>query len=229
MNKLVAAGFAFVLLICGSAHAAPAVYTVYAVTDGKLGSLTFSKSPVTLTFYGDTSDVTMQTVGGKFFYRIDEGYATFAVTVLGATTVAEIAKGQIYVHYDVQNGLVGFGSGLGPTYPLTLGCGNPSQACQYGLNDNPPFGMIVSAIADLAAAPHTQYYSATTLEALPTTLSQSTLLTGYVGACAVPEAYQGCASAAPTPIQTDQGDLYLQDLQGNGKGIFTVEVFKRDD
>jgi hypothetical protein len=57
--------------------------------------------------------------------------------------VAEIAKGQVDVHYDVQNDLVGFGSGRGPTYPLTLGCGNPSQACQYGPNDNPPFGMIV--------------------------------------------------------------------------------------
>jgi hypothetical protein len=71
------------------------------------------------------------------------------------------------------------------------------------------------------------------VQALPTTLAESTLLTGYVNACAVPYVFQVntpvCSSPPATPIHTDQGDFYLQDEEARGKGIFTVEVVNGDD
>src|SRR5271165_7003231 len=83
MKQLMTAGFALVLAICGNANAAPVVYTAHVVTDGQLGTLKFSDAPVTITFRGDTSDVSMNTSGGVVTYRIDQGYATVTVNVQG--------------------------------------------------------------------------------------------------------------------------------------------------
>jgi len=234
MKQLMTAGFALVLAICGNANADPVVYTAQVVTDGKLGSLKFADAPVTITFRGDTSDMSMNTSGGVVTYRIDEGHATVAVNVQGTITVARITDGQIYVHYDVQTGVVGFGSdAVSPYYPLTLSCDHNHTNCYYNANGTAyASNQTVSALAkiDADAAEDTNYSAR--VDNLPQTLRKSTLLTGYASACVVPYSFQAgqlpCASQAPVAIETSMGGLYLQD-QTLGKGIFTVQVSRRDD
>ena len=234
MKQLMTAGFALVLAICGNANAAPVVYTAHVVTDGQLGTLKFSDAPVTITFRGDTSDVSMNTSGGVVTYRIDQGYATVTVNVQGTTTVAQINSGQIYVHYDVQTGVVGFGSdAVSPYYPLTLSCDHNHTNCYYNANGNAyASNQTVSALAKIDADPAEITNYSARVDNLPQTLTKSTLLTGYASACVVPYISQAgslpCASPAPVAIETNLGDLYLRD-QTLGKGIFTVQVSRRDD
>ena len=234
MRQVIAAGFALVAALCGSAHATAVVYTLYAVSDGQLGSQTFTSSPVTLTFQGDTSDIGMQTAGGVVTYRIDQGRAKVAVTIAGNTTVAHISPGQVYVHWDVQNAIVGFGSyGVGPLYPATLSCGN-GTLCTFGPGaQTQGWGQILMAIADMAAEPLDDPLYSPATQALATTLAKPTLLTGYIGACAPGYVFgtsaSPCASPPATPIHTDQGDFYLQDQGENGKGMFTVQYVPDDD
>jgi len=234
MKQVVGTGFALVLAICVEACAEPVVYTAYVVTDGQLGSLKFSDAPVTMTFRGDASDVTKTTSGGVVKYRIDEGHATVAVNVQGTTTVARIDKGQVYVHYEVQTGVVGFGSdAISPYYPLTLSCDHNHSNCHYDANGNAyASNQTVSALAKVDADPAESTNYSLRVNDLPQTLTKSTLLTGYANACFVPYVFQAgsppCASPAPAPIHTDRGDLYLQD-QTLGKGIFTVQVKERHE
>lgn len=233
MKQLIGAGVVLVLAMCGDASAAPIVYSIYTVTDGQLGSLKFSSAPVTLTFRGNTEDVSMNTSGGVVEYRIDEGHATVAVTVLGSTTVASIDPGQVYVHYLVQAGVIGFGSNsVGPYYPLTLACNQNPADCTYPGGTHFSRTQIVSAIADVLAAPADSSSYSTAVLALPETLTRSTLLTGAVNACAVPYVFQAgsppCASPPATPIHTSQGDFYLQD-QNTSKGLFTAEMIRESN
>lgn len=230
MKQLIGAGIALVLAICGDVSAAPVVYTAYAATDGQLGALKFEDARVVITFQGDTRDVKMNTSGGVSEYRIDKGNATIAVTVQGTTTVAQINSGQIYVHYDVQSGVVGFGSETmsNPYYPLTLACYHPYSYCYYDANGNAfASNQIVSALAEVEADPADSTSYSARVDATPQTLTKSTLLTGYANACAVPYTFQAgsppCASPAPAPINTSLGDLYIQD-QTLSKAIFTVQV-----
>ena len=234
MRRLVAAAFVSGLAISGSAQAAPVVFTAYAVTDGALGSLTFTDSPVVMTFSGDTENISMQTVGGKAFYRIDKGSARVSVTVAGTTTSAQLTDGQVYVHYDVENSIVGFGSSVSPDYPLTMSCGLPNSACAalFGPNGIPgPFAGLVGAIADFdASPPDRSFYSAAVLNHRQT-LAKSMVLTGTVNACGPGYNFfplTVCPSPPATKIQTDQGEFYLQD-QTFGDGIFTVQVSPRHD
>lgn len=234
MKKLMGAGFALALAICGDASAAPVVYTAHVVTDGELGSLKFSDAPLTITFRGDTSDVSMNTSGGVVQYRIDHGHATVAVNVQGSTTVAQIKSGQIYVHYEVQTGVVGFGfDAVSPYYPLTLSCDHNHTNCYYNANGSAyASNQTVSALAKIDADPAEDTNYSARVDNLPQTLTKSTLLTGYTSACAVPYISQAgslpCTSAAPVAIETNLGGLYLQD-QTLSKGIFTVQVLKQRD
>jgi hypothetical protein len=232
MKQLIGAGVALVVAVCGNAHATPVVYSIYGVTDGQLGSLTFTSAPVTLTFRGDTEDVTMTTSGGVVEYRIDQGEATVAVTVQGSTTVASIDRGQVYVHYAVQDRLVGFGSNaVGPYYPFTLACGETPATCNYkggGFSST----VIVSAVADvLSNSSDIPFYSSAVLD-LPETLTRSTLLTGYINACGVAYMFQAGSPPCPSPpatlIHTSQGYFYLKD-ENLSKGLFTAEVSRESD
>jgi hypothetical protein len=233
MRRLIASAVVLVTVMCANAFAVPVIFTLYAVTDGKLGSQTFSSSPVTMTFLGDTENVRMDTANGAILYRIDRGRASVAVTIAGNTTVAHIFSGQVYVHYDVRNAIVGFGSyAVGPDYPLTLSC-SPGSTCtfQNGVQSQ-GYGQILDAIADMTAEPlNSPLYSAA-VQGLPVTLAKPTLLTGYTHACGPGYDFTNappCASAPATLIHTDHGDFYLQDQAENGKGIFTVEYAPEDN
>ena len=226
MKQIIAIGFALVLGLAahGSARAAPVVYALYAVTDGKLGSQTFSQAQVTVTFKGDTTHVTTEQGQDAVVYRNDHGDATVTLTQGASKAVAHIADGQIYVRYDPKNGAVGFASfAVGPTYPIYLDSGGFSD-CIYGHQCLYPFNQIVSALADVAGYGPDQAFYSMNLEALSTSLTNSTLLTGYVdSACMPPAPSVACSS----PIHTDLGDLYLQ--YSYGKGIFTVEVGEQEE
>ena len=236
MKQVIAVGFAlaFGLAVSGSARADPVVYTLYAVTDGKLGSQTFSQAQVTIAFRGDTRNVVMETMTpGAVVYRNSRGEATVTLIQGASKTVAHIAAGQIYVRYDTTNGVVGFGSfATGPTYPIMLSCDfpSPNTNCTYGPPSQGPFSQLVSALADIAAVPQDASLYSTNVSALPTKLTDSTLLTGYVSACGVAYDSSGaCPSPPATPIHTDLGDFYLQDHGAvDGKGIFTVVVGEED-
>lgn len=231
-RSLLAAGcaLAFGLAVCETAWAEPVVYTLYAVTDGKLGSQAFSRAEVVFTFRGDTRNITIQTESGNaVVYRNDQGEATVTLIQGGKRSVAHVARGQIYVRYDTTNGVVGFGSvATGATYPIALSC-NPgvfTVLCEGGSAGLDHADQIVTALAD-AANPNLYSFDSP----LPASLTDSTLLTGYVSACAV--AYDSstgrCSSPPPTPIRTDVGDFYLQDEGYYDKGIFTIEVLGKEN
>jgi|SRR6267143_1092042 len=96
MKPIIAVGFALVfgLAANGSARAAPVVYTLYAVTDGKLGSQTFSQAQVTITLRRNTSNVTTEQGQGAVVYRNDQGEATVTLTQRASKSVAHIAAGR---------------------------------------------------------------------------------------------------------------------------------------
>ena len=237
-SELAAAFLVSAFALCASARADPVVFTAYTVTDGTLGSLNFSDAPVTITFRGDTGDISMAESGGVVVqYRIDLGHATVAVTVLGKTTVAQITDGQIYVHYDVQAGVIGFGSTApitNPYYPLTLACSHPYSQCYYNANGTAfASNQIVSALARIDADSATSTGYSGNIATLPQTLTQSGLFTGYLNACWVTyfsSSGPPCPSRPPAAraIQTDLGGLLLQDAT-LGKGMFSVEVGKERD
>jgi len=228
---------ALAFALCAGARADPVVFTAYTVTDGSLGSLNFSDAPVTITFRGDTGDISTTESGGVVQqYRIDIGHATVAVTVLGNTTVAQITEGQIYVHYDVLAGVIGFGSNaINPYYPLTLACSHPYSQCFYNANGSAySSNQIVSALARIDANPASSAGYSANIATLPQTLTQSGLFSGYLNACWVPY-FSGnggppCPSRPPAAmaILTNLGGLFLQDAT-LGKGIFSVVVGKERD
>jgi hypothetical protein len=217
------------LVVIGSASADPVVYTLYAETTGSLGSQAFSEAPVSIVFKGDTQDVTMHLEQGAVVYRLERGEATLKLTQGANTTVARIADGEIYVRYDTTNGVVGFGSPISTTYPATLSCNVP---CAYGQPQQLGFNTIVSALADTAAVPQDASLYSANLTALPTSLTKSTLLTGYFKTCVSLNAPPFCLPGSTTPIHTSLGDFYLRDGPSNGgslnKAIFTVEVREED-
>jgi hypothetical protein len=213
------------LVVIGSASADPVVYTLYAETTGTLGSKAFSEAPVTIVFKGDTRDVTMHVEQGAVVYRLERGEAKLKLTQGANTTVARIADGEIYVRYDTTNGVVGFGSPISTTYPATLSCNVP---CAYGQPLQLGFNTIVSALADVAAVPQDASLYSADLTTLPTSLTKSTLLTGYFKTCVNLSARPSCLPGSTSPIHTTLGDFYLSDGPSNGgslnKAILTVEV-----
>ena len=211
------------LLVCGlamalarSADARPVVYTLNTVSDGKLGDRSFSEAPVVIEFHGDTNNVVNESSAAATVFANRKGYATVTVTINQKKYTAHFKSGEIFVRYDTTNGLVGFGSTISPTYPITLGCGNSDCTLGDGATSNG----IAQALALLAADPAT--YSSllsTRLKSLPASLSRTTLLTGSTHACPVPYTTDSsgnpfaCAPPLPIPVlhTTDQGDFYLQD------------------
>jgi len=219
------------LVVTGSASAEPVVYTLYAETTGTLGSQAFSEAPITIVFKGDTRDVTMHVEQGAVVYRLERGAAKLKLTQGANTTVARIADSEIYVRYDSTNGVVGFGSPtISTTYPATLSCNVP---CAYGQPQQFGFNAIVSALADVAAVPQDASLYSADLTALPTSLTKSTLLTGYFKTCVNLNAPPFCVPGSTTPIHTSLGDFYLSDGPSNGgslnKAIFTVEVREEEE
>lgn len=245
-------------LIAATAEARPVVYTLHTVVSGQLGALTFVEALTTIRFVSDTRHVNgaRDPVTGHLIYTDHLGMARVSVTVSGTTTTAEMTPGEIYLRYDVDSGIVGFGSSILPTYPIALGCMDSADPAHYtedcsqgdwgnSFAWNPgmagweygAYHGTVSALADATANPPDAVdLSAATL-ALPQNLSQTTLLTGNLHACAglYTLDYLGfmysCDVSAPRGLATSLGPLYLQDnrsldiatTQAN-QGTLRVEV-----
>ncbi len=224
-------------------QANPVIYTLRTVTDGQLGSHSFSQAVVVIRMVGDTANVQQQPgSNGGLLYTNPLGTATVSITETGGkTTVAHFAPGEVYVRYDAGAGIAGFGSAISPTYPVALGCDNyaypsdtaySSDCSQADWGPNPPadFGIdfefdgTANAQASVADAfwPSSRFSTGTL--GLPTTLTQSTLLTGRVHACATTYVVgndnagdgdlQNCSGPAPRGLRTDHGGFFLQDQVG---------------
>lgn len=221
-------------LVAG-AGAAPVVYTLRTVADGKIGSHVFAEALVTFQMKSDTRNVQRQPSAGPnggYIYTNSQGTATVTVSdASGRTTVATFAPGEIYVRYDAGAGIAGFGSAIGPSYPIALDCSNwayPSDAsyvqdCVQGdwWNDYAYYNGTLAAFTDPNGVSWFAFSPAAL--ALPMSLGQSTLFTGRAHTCAVLYTYgtnyndgdlQVCAGPAPRGLRTDHGGLYLQDQIG---------------
>jgi hypothetical protein len=242
MKKLLAGGINLITQVCtlcilaaaSSADAAPVVYSLQTVSDGELGTQSFKQAAVTLTFRGDTEDVVPDpSATSAAVYKIVVGDATVSVMINEKVFDAHFRRGEVFVRYDVTNGLVGFGSAISATYPVTLGCGNSncSSIDVYSVYDG---------IASILASHETDVTAATL--ALPTGLTHSTLLTGFTQECPIPYVEDPnnqfqllCPSVPLYPLRTDKGNFSLRDpfswggVQGDNYAIFTVRVRTRED
>jgi hypothetical protein len=223
ISRLATAIIGAAAMAAAAAH--PVVYTVYAVTDGSLGQESFRNAQVRFALKSDTEHASMAHEDGADVYRNEQGELTVTIVRGGSVVTALVEPGQIYVRYDVTNGVVGFASyAIGPAYPLTLSCGVYSAfACPASRGQGEGFDQIVAALADIRSTPHDRVFYSAEVPSLVTTLAHQTLLTGYIGACAFPYIYGWCPGPPKIPIRTDHGDLYLQDEQASGTGMFTVE------
>lgn len=239
MRQLSGLGCAMTLAMAasGQASAAPVDYTAYLITDGQLGSWTFSQARVTLQFRADTENTVATTVNGATVYRNDHGHATVVITQGAKTVVADLGRNQIYVRYDPVNGSAGFGSyAVGSLYPIALGCEKSPATCNpadvvSSTAAGSPGQQTLQALVDLNAAYATDsgYYSSA-VPGLETNLKGPALLTGYAIACASYDFINGsCPSNPGTPITTDQGDLYFHGQDYSQKGIFTAVLGEQDD
>jgi hypothetical protein len=245
-----------------AAHAQPIVYTLRTVADGQLGSRVFTQALVTIRLRGSTSNVQQQAgTGGGPVWTNANGVATVTVDDGYRTTTATFAPGEVFVRYDTNSGIFGFGSPISPTYPIALGCADTVdssyvQDCAQGdwttsnLANTPQQGMYngtSEGLADIAALPLDSIYVSDAVLNLPTSLTQTTLLTGRAHTCAVaytivPPAVANqtsfyldkCPSPAPRGLVTSRGPFFLQDQFGinfgtqENTGTLQVEVLPED-
>jgi hypothetical protein len=211
-----------------TADAHRVVYKLTTVTDGQLGSTAFQSAIVTIVFEGDTRWVTSETnSNGAKVYQNSKGTATVKVVQPGGkTTVAEFLPGQIFARYDVTNGVVGFGSTSGGTYPFAIDCqgtdcskGDWDNCCTDGVSVNIP-GVLAAAAVDSSFS----IYASSATFRLPSNLSQSTLLTGYVNACFAYDSGWNCPAPPPSALlQTNRGEFFVRDLSQAGNfALFSV-------
>jgi len=119
-----------------NAWAAPMVYTGIVVTDVRIDRKLMHNATLTITFEGDTADITpvldpaagtpitsAYCTGPSFFY-ITKGATQMRIEYHGRAQVANVANNQIFVALDSCSGGMGFGSflgsGLEPAYPLAF-------------------------------------------------------------------------------------------------------------
>ena len=218
------------LLFVSTALAAPVTYTGLTITDGQLGSWSFTNARVYLTFQTDTSFVQQTQIAGvNVAYvgpyppaQLCTGTPTFVgtarVTIIsgGREVSATFAPNQIFVSLDKDNGGVGFGScsanGFEPAYPL-------------GLAGGTIFGTVFQA----------NIFPSPEMAALPIDLTETAGYSGRAWVC-VGFPTSGAPCKAPTLLQTDKGVLTLaqpyQAISGNpvsfndtlSGGIFTAVV-----
>jgi len=232
-----------------SGNAPGVVYTLQTVADGSLGGHVFNQALVTFQMTSETKSVTTKpspvapTDSTKALYENRTGYATVTVDDGGKITTAEFAPGEVYVRYDTGAGIAGFGSKISPTYPIALNCSSwayptdssYTQDCLQGeaWNFGPEvYNLFHSGILAQLSGP---YNPSPGVQALPQSLSQSTLLTGSAHACAgvysvVPanentatRIYSNlgvCDTPAPRGLHTNKGQLFLQDTVGGTNFLF---------
>jgi hypothetical protein len=139
-------GHLLLLAATGLAAAAPALaspmkYSATLVTDIKVGEHRYHNAAVTITFVGDTNDIsaavdtqgnqitsTLCTPATGWFFSLTKGSASFSVRSGEHTRFGHFEPGQLFVALDACNGGIGFGSYTGPTgmevaYPVAYALG----------------------------------------------------------------------------------------------------------
>ena len=204
-QRYVVCGICFLLLTI-AAPAEPITYTGFTITDGRLGLWKFHNARVYLTFQSDTSNVQPMQVpgdGGPIdLYVNQSGKALVVIISDGKVVKANFAPNQIFVSVDLGHTNdtphlggrgVGFGSftatGMEPTYPLGINEGTLHWGLISGLGGQ--------TIGDGTPSPE--------LVALSTDLKHNTNFSGNAWPCV---GFPNNCSA-PTPLHTDEGDLYL--------------------
>jgi hypothetical protein len=102
----------------------------------KVGSTTFASCTtsdpycvaVTIFFFADTRNIVPFSVVGASGYEdfTGHGYAFISDGETGQSIIANFDPNQIFVSIDQTNDGIGFGSTIGPTYPLGVYGGTPS-------------------------------------------------------------------------------------------------------
>jgi hypothetical protein len=226
------------------------VYTLQTVADGWIGNHAFYQALVTFRMISNRRSVTTQPSPvdpTKSLYENHSGYATVTVDDGGQIITASFAPGEVYVRYDTGAGVAGFGSQISPNYPAALNCSDsayPSESnytvdCLQGdawnyINIGSPEFTFRSGILGQLNNPSDPSAG---VAALPQSLSQDTILTGPVHACAgvytinpnnllnyLPGDLSVCAGPAPRGLHTSKGDLFLQDLNGGSLDLGNVVI-----
>ena len=230
-----AAGLGTAATVCAS----PVLYTVRTIASGTVGAVNFAEARLTITFSGDTDNVRTTTENGAVVHTNSTGIGRLNIVGSDGRTIrATFRAGEIYVRYDTKLGLVGFASAIGLAYPLIVGCRDPFVCSAIGSNDGytvfAHYDGIATELADVAANPSDSWSASADALSLPTTLSDSTLLTGHPRACSVEFAPDASCPMTPSePLHTDRGDLYLLDPgfesgEFGPAAIFTVAVLPEE-
>jgi hypothetical protein len=197
------------ILIAPLAAAEPMVYTGIVVTDVRLDKGLMHNATLTITFEGDTADITpvldpvagtpiaSSWCSGPSFFYITKGSTQIRIEHRGVTKVANVAKNQIFVDLDACSGGMGFGSflgsGLEPAYPLAFTQGTAEFASGGNNDSNTSAGP--GALAQVASTTGVAWscigFPPRGSGALPGTKT---------GACTLPDS---------SPIKSDIGDIFI--------------------
>jgi hypothetical protein len=96
MKFLVPTAIVLWLFSCATVEATPFYYTEQATGNGSLGSNTFTDTLVTITFFGDTTNVTGDFLAGDYLNTV--GSAMVTVAGLGTATFTDLV-----IAFDVQS------------------------------------------------------------------------------------------------------------------------------
>jgi len=231
---------AICVLLAGTSLAAPVTYTMFAISDGKVGSWEFHHARVYLTFRGNTNNVqSLQAAGcdGLIVQAVYNPTGDASVTIISGSKVvsANFAPNQVFVSLDLgytfqapfQGGHgVGFSSytatgAIEASYPLGIQDGT----IDWGDIVNDGFGGVTNAVASPA------------LQQLSTDLMHSTRFSGRAWPCV---GFPG-ACQPPPALHTDHGDFYLYPTYAPatgaqygshdtlGGGFFVADVSESDE
>jgi hypothetical protein len=226
---------ALAALASASAIATPVTYSGWVVSDGKLGSWTFTRALVTFKLNADTRNTVTSSVSGATVYTNDTGSATVTIRQGGKVVTARLNSKQIFARLDLANGQVGFGSAISPYYPFSLGCLDNPAGCtpdSVGLAGRGfSIGLMNESLVDVIGAPADAPYFSTALNAEANDdLRGPMLLTGHGFTCNSYDSNSGtCATTLPPALTTDKGDLYFLGTDGTEKGVFRASINPDDD
>ena len=138
-------------------------YKAVFVTNVKLGAKMYQNAAVTVSFEGDTADITPAVdqngvpiastmctntdgTGNGYFFLLAKGTASLSIDSQGRNVSAQFAPGQVFVALDTCNGGIGFGSftgpnGLEPAYPVAFTLGTALSFAESTAN---PLGTAVN-------------------------------------------------------------------------------------
>jgi hypothetical protein len=225
-------------LALGRVDAAPATFSAFAVTDGQIGTWSFTQAMVVIRLRGDTENTMTTNQGGSTVYVNNGTSATVTIRQGGKTVIARVDPNQIFARLDPANGVVGFGSTISPFYPISMSCLYVPAGCDLASVVGEagalfPSSQISEAVADVFADPaDSAYYSAALNAETTDDFKGPAHLGGHVIACVnfdFSDLSFGCPATLPPPITTDQGNLYFTGQDPYQRGLFKVSVKPDDD